>query len=72
MDLINKTSEELNRMVEENRGKLQAFRFAMTGGKTKNVKEGRGLRREIAKMLTELHSRKSEARSTKSETNPNV
>jgi len=55
MDLINKTKEELNRMVEENRGKLQAFRFAMTGGKTKNVKEGRTLRREVARLLTELH-----------------
>ncbi len=54
MDFKAKTKEELTRMVAENRAKLQAFRFAMTGGKTKNVKEGKGLRKEIAQMLTHL------------------
>ncbi len=55
MDLINKTKEELTRMVQENHGKLQAFRFAMAGSKQKNVKEGKGLRREIARWLTEIN-----------------
>ncbi len=52
-----KTKEELDRLVLENREKLQAFRFAMAGSKTKNVKEGRNLRREIAKALTESKQR---------------
>ncbi|MEK7169799.1 MAG: 50S ribosomal protein L29 [Patescibacteria group bacterium] len=65
----NKTKEELNRSVSEQRQKLQTFRFAMAGSKTKNVKEGRNLRKEIARSLTELHARKSEARNPKSETN---
>ena len=53
MDVKTKTAEELNRLVLENREKLRAFRFAMAGGKTKNVKEGRNLRKEIARALTE-------------------
>ena len=56
-ELTNKTQEELSRMIAENQGKLQAFRFAMAGSKTKNVKEGKGLRREIAQVLTELRAR---------------
>ena len=56
MDVKTKTTEELHRLVAENRQKLQAFRFAMAGSKTKNVKEGRNLRREIAKALTEVRA----------------
>lgn len=52
-----KTEQELQKMVAENRSKLQAFRFAMSGSKQKNVKEGKGLRKEIARMLTELKAR---------------
>ncbi|HBV00963.1 MAG TPA: 50S ribosomal protein L29 [Candidatus Taylorbacteria bacterium] len=60
MDFKTKTVEELTRLVSENRQKLQAFRFAMAGSKQKNVKEGKGLRKEIARMLTELSGRKRE------------
>ena len=56
-EYTNKTKEELQRLVAENRAKLQAFRFAMAGSKTKNVKEGKGLRKEIARMLTELNKK---------------
>ncbi len=57
MDFKTKTADELNRLVSENRQKLQAFRFAMAGSKQKNVKEGKGLRKEIARMLTEIKNR---------------
>ena len=57
MDYTAKTKEELLRKVQDNRQKLQAFRFAMTGSKQKNVKEGKGLRKGIAQMLTELRER---------------
>ncbi len=67
-----KTREELSRLVFEHLEKLRAFRFAMAGSKRKNVKEGKSIRKEIARLLTELRKRKSEARSTKSETNSNV
>ncbi len=53
-DYTNKSREELNRLITDNRSKLQAFRFAMAGSKGKNVKEGKNLRRDIARMLTEI------------------
>lgn len=58
-DYTNKTKEELTRLVAEKREALRAFRFAMSGSKTKNVKEGKRLRKEIARLLTELRNRKS-------------
>lgn len=61
MDFKTKTAEELNRLVVGNHQKLQSFRFAMAGSKQKNVKEGKGLRKEIARLLTELRKRTSGA-----------
>ncbi len=59
MDLKTKTTEELRRLVADNKGKIQAFRFAMAGSKGKNVKEGKNLRKEIARALTELKQKKA-------------
>ena len=58
-DYTQKTTEELTRLLAEYRQKLHLFRFAMTGGKQKNVKEGKLLRKEIARLLTESHKRAS-------------
>ncbi|MSU56286.1 MAG: 50S ribosomal protein L29 [Candidatus Taylorbacteria bacterium] len=58
-ELKEKTVQDIGKLIADNRGKLQAFRFAAAGSKTKNVKEGRNLRREIARLLTELASRKT-------------
>jgi ribosomal protein L29 len=57
MDVKSKTTEELRRFVTEKREALRAFRFAMAGSKKKNVKEGRALRKDIARILTELRHR---------------
>lgn len=51
---------ELRKGLAEARGRLQAFRFAASGSKTRNVKEARGLRKEIARLLTELRRRSIE------------
>lgn len=64
MDYKGKTKEEITRTVLEHRQQLQTFRFAMAGSKTKNVKEGRNLRKEIARSLTELRERNIESRSS--------
>lgn len=56
-DFKNKNDKELHKMIAEKRLALQAFRFGSSGSKTRNVKEGRGLRREIARMQTELNAR---------------
>ena len=63
-EYANKSKEELQKTVTDNSAKLQAFRFAMAGSKTKNVKEGRNLRKEIARLLTELRKRNTESRSS--------
>jgi len=49
-----KTSNELVKVLIEKRNALQAFRLGNAGSKTKNVKEGRMLRKDIARIMTEL------------------
>ncbi len=51
-DFNGKPKSELDQKLIETREKLRAFRFAMTGGKQKNVKEGKVLRKDIARILT--------------------
>jgi len=61
METLTKHSgDELIKMLGEKRESLRVFRFGVTGGKTKNVKEGRTLRKEIARILTELRHRNAE------------
>lgn len=54
-ELINKTEKELTQLLKDKREALRTFRFAMAGSKTKNLREGRGLRKEIAQILTLLN-----------------
>jgi len=46
---------ELKRTVNEKQEALRKFRFEMTGGKIKNVKTGKNLRKEIARALTKIN-----------------
>ncbi len=45
-------------MLIEKREALRVFRFSMSGGKVKNLKEGQNLKKEIAQILTILNSKK--------------
>jgi ribosomal protein L29 len=58
-DLKNTTEKDLMKMVADKRAAVRAFRFGSSGSKTRNVKEGKNLRKEIAQALTELNSRKA-------------
>jgi ribosomal protein L29 len=58
-DLKKTTEKDLMKTIAEKRKALQVFRFGSSGSKTRNVKEGLNLRKEIARMLTELNSRKA-------------
>jgi ribosomal protein L29 len=58
-DFKNTTEKDLMKMVADKRKAVQAFRFGSSGSKTRNVKEGLNTRKEIARMLTELNSRKN-------------
>lgn len=47
------SDKELLKSIAEKREAVRAFRFAITGSKAKNVKEGNTLRRDVARLLTE-------------------
>ena len=49
--------DELQRLVGEKREALRSFRFGGAGSRTRNVREGRSLRKDIARILTELRAR---------------
>ncbi|MES3005732.1 MAG: 50S ribosomal protein L29 [Patescibacteria group bacterium] len=49
-----KSKKDLVKTLVEKRDALQNFRFGISGGKAKNVKEGRTIRKEIARIQTEL------------------
>jgi ribosomal protein L29 len=51
------TVEELHKKVTELREQLRVFRFGGAGSRTRNVREGRVIRRDVAKVLTELRVR---------------
>ncbi len=53
-----KTPKDLNKLIAEKREGIRNFRFGSTGSKTKNVKLGRTLRKDIARIMTELTLRK--------------
>ena len=58
-DLIKKTDKELLSDLQTKQEALRVFRFNITGGKVKNMKEGRAIRKSIAQVSTVLSSRKA-------------
>lgn len=57
-DLKTQDTQELHKHIAEKREALRAFRFGAAGSRSRNVREGRELRKEIARLLTEVNSRK--------------
>lgn len=57
-DIKNKTGQELEGQLNEKREALRTFRFDISGSKTRNVKQGKRLRKEIARLLTEVNARR--------------
>ncbi len=51
-DISKMSTAELNKELSGAREKLREFRVGMTGSRVKNVKEGRVLRKNIARILT--------------------
>lgn len=52
--------EDITKSLRDKEGALRQFRFNIAGSKTRNVREGRDLRHEIARLKTELSRRASE------------
>ncbi|MFA6432615.1 MAG: 50S ribosomal protein L29 [Candidatus Paceibacterota bacterium] len=57
-DLKTKTVADLRKLIAEKREALRVFRFGGAGAKTKNVREGRFIRKDIARILTVLNAPK--------------
>ena len=51
-ELRQKTETELKTLLAEKREALRQFRFNSSHGKTKNTKEGRGIKKDIARIFT--------------------
>ena len=51
-ELKNKSREELLKELTSKREALRSFHFGASGSKSRNVREGRMLRRDIARILT--------------------
>jgi ribosomal protein L29 len=52
-----KTIEHLKKEVVDMQEKLRTIRFGGAGSRSRNVKEGRNIRRDVARALTELRAR---------------
>ncbi|MBI5005373.1 MAG: 50S ribosomal protein L29 [Candidatus Lloydbacteria bacterium] len=61
-DFQKKNDMDLKKELSENREGLRQFRFGVAGSKTKNVKESANRRKVIARILTELNTRKNKAK----------
>ncbi len=57
-DLKKYSVEDLHKEIAEKRESLRAFRFGSAGSRSRNTREGRNLRKSVARMLTEVNARK--------------
>ena len=55
-DLNKKTESELKQLLKDKQEALRLFRFALSGSKTRNLKEGLNLKKEIAQIMTILNN----------------
>lgn len=59
-ELQKKTDKELKELLAEKRKALHDFRFGIAGSRVRNVKEGKDLRRDVARILTAINAVKAE------------
>lgn len=53
-DIKNKPIKDLMKQISEKKEALLNFRFGSAGSKVKNVKEARNLKKDIARLMTEI------------------
>ncbi|KKU78164.1 MAG: hypothetical protein UY04_C0045G0006 [Parcubacteria group bacterium GW2011_GWA2_47_7] len=51
------SDKEIDKEIAVKRAEVKQFRFDITGSKAKNLKAGSNSRKDVARLLTELHSR---------------
>ena len=57
--LTGKTPAELNTLLAKQREELRTLRFASAGGRPKDSAAPKKTRKQIARILTELHAQKT-------------
>ncbi len=68
-DLKTKSIKDLVKMLTEKKEALQGFRFGNAGAKSRNVKEGRQIKKDIARIMTAVTViSKEEAKNAKAKT----
>ena len=55
---INKSPKDLRSLIVEKTLALRTFRFAISGSNVRNVKEGKALKKDIARLKTLLSGKK--------------
>jgi ribosomal protein L29 len=63
-EISSKTIESLRQELTDKREALRVFRFGGAGSRSRNVREGRGLRKDIARILTEINARVASEKKT--------
>lgn len=56
-ELKKKSTEELNKLLDDKKSQAVNLKMNIAGGNVKNVRELRGLKKDIARMLTILKER---------------
>jgi ribosomal protein L29 len=56
-DIQEKNEKDLAKELFEKQEALRAFRFGISGSKVRNVREGRTIKKDIARIQTELSKR---------------
>ncbi|MEA3344302.1 MAG: 50S ribosomal protein L29 [Patescibacteria group bacterium] len=54
-ELKQKSKNELEKLLKENRAKLQEFNFDLAAGKMKKVRNVRKIKKDIARILTSIN-----------------
>lgn len=54
-DIKGKSASDLKKLLSEKAGALRDFRFGIAGSNSKNVREGRNLKRDIARINTQIN-----------------
>lgn len=58
-EFAQKSTDELMKILYDSRERLRQLRFDLSAGKVKNVREIRQIKKDIAKILTSIKTRKS-------------
>ncbi len=56
-DIKTQSDKDLEKTVLEKRGALREARFGIAGSKVKNVRVQRNIKKDIARILTEINAR---------------